>query len=172
MKNRFTQKSQSQRRPNKHVPTSLRALGACCLLSISGCSEPSMDILVDHASFAVISGTVLEGGGVPIPEAVIIAVRGGEDCQTLPWENQPPATARTGPVGEFTIDVVYPLGPIGPGCVELELIEPSDVTLDAASSLLVPVVFSTSIPEDTAEVVIEVSRNSQLRRTPDPCKKP
>jgi hypothetical protein len=137
-----------------------RLLTILGLLFPLGCSDPGEEvILYDHTSFLAISGAVTEEGLDGVADVGVMVLRVGPDCQKLVLDAMPPDTVMTNETGEFLLTPFFFLGPIGSGCAELSLDLPAGFSVVDASELVVPAVFSTGVPGDTAEVSITVVRD-------------
>jgi hypothetical protein len=55
-----------------------------------GCSDSGPGIItVDHTSFAVVSGAVVQGSSIPVPGLPVSIIRGRNNCQALDYMNSP-----------------------------------------------------------------------------------
>ena len=81
-----------------------------------GCSDPVEEIILsDHVSIVAIAGTVVDESSTGVRDILVSVIRGGENCQNMPYGNLPSDTARTETNGGFVVTATFGLGPLGPG---------------------------------------------------------
>ena len=111
------------------------------LSGTAACEDP---VDGDHVSFAVLAGRVFDPAGSVLVGANVSAVGHGSDCSNVHRPGPDLDSGTTNGEGEFVLDVVLPLGPLGDGCIALSVENQGGV-----QEFHVPARFSIESPGDT-----------------------